>query len=86
MSEVPSRELRNNTADVLRRAAAGEDVVITVNGRRVARLVPLQAERRRWIAREELVRRLGVVQADPGLRRDLAELAGDTTDDLGPPA
>jgi hypothetical protein len=23
------------------------------------------------------------VQADPGLRRELAELAGDTTDDLG---
>ncbi len=84
MAEVPSRELRNSTADVLRRAASGEDVVITVNGRGVARLVPLQAQRRRWIARDELLRRLGAVQADPGLRADLAELAADTTDDLDP--
>lgn len=84
MTEVPSRELRNSTADVLRRVAAGEDVVITVNGRGVARLLPIQPQRRRWIDRAELVRRLGVAQADPGLRDDLAELAGDTTDDLGP--
>lgn len=84
MSEVPSRELRNSTADVLRRVAAGEDVVITVNGRGVARLLPIQPQRRRWIDRAELARRLGVAQADPGLRDDLAELAGDTTDDLGP--
>jgi len=84
MAEVPSRELRNHTAEVLRRVAAGEDVVITVNGRGVARLLPIQPQRRRWIDRAELVRRLGVSQADPGLRNDLAELAGDTTDDLGP--
>jgi hypothetical protein len=31
----------------------------------------------------ELAQRLRRVQADPGLRRELAELAGDTTDDLG---
>jgi antitoxin (DNA-binding transcriptional repressor) of toxin-antitoxin stability system len=63
---------------------AGEDVVITVNGRGVARLVPIQTSRRRWLPRAELVARLRVTQADAGLRRDLAELAGDTTDDLGP--
>jgi prevent-host-death family protein len=84
MAEIPSRDLRNRTAEVLRRVAAGEDVIVTVNGRRAARLVPVQTQRRRWITRDELVRRLGVVQADPGLRADLAELAGDTTDDLGP--
>jgi prevent-host-death family protein len=84
MSEVASRELRNDTAGVLGRVQAGEDVVITVNGRRVARLVPVQAARRRWLPRAELVRRLRTAQADPGLREDLAVLAGDTTDDLGP--
>ncbi len=63
---------------------AGEDVVITVNGRRVARLVPLQQVRRRWLPKAELVRRLRLTQADPGLREDLAALAGETTDDLGP--
>ncbi len=84
MTEVPSRDLRNHTAEVLRRVAAGEDVVVTVNGRQVARVVPVQARRRRWIARAELVRRLGIAQADPGLRHDLDVLAGETTDDLDP--
>ena len=84
MSEVASRDLRNGTAEVLRRVQAGEDVVITVNGKGVARLVPLPAVPRRWVPRTELVRRLRQVQADPGLRHDLAELAGETTDDLGP--
>src|SRR5919202_3144348 len=84
MAEIASRELRNNTAGVLGRVEAGEDVVITVNGRGVARLVPLQPARRRWLPRAELVRRLRIAQADPGLRSDLALLAGETTDDLGP--
>jgi prevent-host-death family protein len=84
MAEVPSRELRNDTAGVLGRVQAGEDVVITVNGRRVARLVPIQRSRRHWLPRAELVRRLGVAQADSALRTDLAELAGESTDDLGP--
>jgi prevent-host-death family protein len=83
MSEVASRDLRNDTAGVLKRVQAGEDVVITVNGRAVARLVPIQPARRRWLPRAELVRRLEHAQADPGLREDLARLAGDTTDDLG---
>ncbi len=83
-TEVPSRELRNNTADLLRRVGAGEQIVVTARGRPVASLVPFERGRRRWITREELVRRLAVVQADPGLRTDLARLAGETTDELGP--
>jgi len=84
MSEVASRELRNNTADLLRRVQAGERVVITTRGKPVASLVPFEPGRRRWLPREELVRRLAAAQADPALRDDLARLAGETTDDLGP--
>lgn len=84
MPEVASRELRNDTAGVLRRVQAGEEVVVTVNGRPVAQLVPLQRARRQWLPRTELIRRLRVAQADPGLRDDLARLAGETTDELGP--
>jgi prevent-host-death family protein len=85
MTDVAARELRNDTSGVIRRAQAGEHIVITVNGRPAAQLLPLQERSpRRWLPREELVRRLSTVQADPGLRRDLADLAGDTTDDLGP--
>ncbi|WP_300013373.1 type II toxin-antitoxin system prevent-host-death family antitoxin [Pseudonocardia sp.] len=84
MSEVPSRELRNDTAGVLRRVQEGERVTVTVNGRAVAELVPVQRSRRGWIGRDDLAARLHRVQADPGLRADLARLAGDSTDDLGP--
>jgi antitoxin (DNA-binding transcriptional repressor) of toxin-antitoxin stability system len=84
MSEVALRELRNNAADVLRRAQAGEHIVITSRGKPVASLDALVQPRRRWLPRAELLRRLSVAQADPGLREDLACLAGDTTEDLGP--
>jgi prevent-host-death family protein len=84
MSEIASRELRNDTAAVLRRVSAGEDVVITVSGKPVARLVAVAPRRRRWLGRRELGVRLQAQQADAGLRTDLARLAGETTDDLGP--
>jgi prevent-host-death family protein len=83
-SKVASRDLRNNTADLLRRVDAGEQIVITRRGEPVASLVPFEQPRRRWLSRAELVRRLATAQADPGLRDDLARLAGETTDDLGP--
>lgn len=84
MSEVAARELRNRTADVLRRVEAGEQVTITSRGRPVAELTPVRVRRRKPISRADLSRRLSQTQADPGLRDDLAVLAGDTTDDLGP--
>jgi prevent-host-death family protein len=82
MGDVASRELRNQTRDVLRRVAAGERVTITVNGRPVAVLAPVE-NRRRWVTRDEFVRRL--VQADPDLASELADLNPDTTDDLSSP-
>jgi prevent-host-death family protein len=84
MPEVPSRDLRNDTAGVLRRVQAGEDITITVRGRPVALLTPVRPKRRRWLTAAEFLTRLQRAQADPGLRADLAILAGDTTDDLGP--
>lgn len=82
--EVASRELRNNTAELLRQVSAGEQVVITTRGKPVASLVPYAPSRRRWLPRAELTQRLATAQADPALREDLARLAGDTTDDLDP--
>jgi prevent-host-death family protein len=69
---------------VLRRVREGEDVTITVNGRPVAVLTGLGLQRRRWLSKAELLSRLRRAQADPGLRQDLAVLASDTTEDLGP--
>jgi prevent-host-death family protein len=84
MNEVPSRELRNDMAGVLRRAQAGEDITITVKGRPVAILTAVLPKRRRWLTGTEFMARLRRAQADPGLRDDLDALAGDTSDDLGP--
>ena len=84
MSEVGSRELRNDTAGVLRRVQQGEDVTITVYRRPVAVLTVVRPQRRRWLSKTEFLSRLRHGHADPGLGRDLAVLAGDTTDDLGP--
>ena len=85
MAEVASRELRNETASVLRRASAGEDITITVNGKAVALLTALPQRPSRWLGRDELLRRISNAQADPGLRADLIALAGDTTDDADLP-
>jgi prevent-host-death family protein len=40
-TEIPQRELRNNTASLLRRVEAGEQLRITVHGHPVAELVPI---------------------------------------------
>ena len=82
MSTVASRELRNDTAGVLRRVQAGEEVTVTVNGRPVAVIAAVRPRRRRWVSKAELIKRLETSQADPDLRNDLAELAGETTDEL----
>jgi len=79
VTEIASRELRNQTRQVLARVEAGESVTITVNGRAVATLEPL-AGRRRWLPRGQFVRTL--VPADADLASELAALAPDSTDDL----
>ena len=80
---IASRELRNDTAGVIRRAASGESVEITVNGEPVAELVPLRAQRSHWTTKAVLLERLVQAQADPRLRDELRAISGGT-DDLGP--
>jgi prevent-host-death family protein len=82
--EVGSRELRNNTRALLARVEAGESITITVAGRPVALLEPVD-RRPRFVSRDEFVRRVVANQADAGMRLDLAALAPDTTDDLRAP-
>jgi len=81
MADIPVRELRNDTAGVLRRVQAGEDVTITVHGRAVARLIPAVDDRRRPIPREEFIAWLRGRPADPKLRDLLREVAGEMTDE-----
>ncbi|MDE0160142.1 MAG: type II toxin-antitoxin system prevent-host-death family antitoxin [Acidimicrobiaceae bacterium] len=81
MSEVASRELRNQTRALLDRVAEGERITVTVNGRPVAELAPV-AERPRWMTRGRFVRDVLARQADAALATDLASLNDETTDDL----
>jgi prevent-host-death family protein len=53
MAEVPSRELRNNTRDLIARANKGEAIVITVDGIPMAELQPVSTKRR-WVPKAEL--------------------------------
>jgi prevent-host-death family protein len=48
VTTIPQKELRNNVAEVLRRAEGGEDFTITVAGRPVAQLGP--AAKPRWVS------------------------------------
>lgn len=80
MSSVASRELRNQTRALLDRVDAGELITITVDGRAVAVLGPVP-RRPRWVPQAQLLELLTHHRADAALRRDLAELAPDTTDD-----
>ena len=74
MPDVSSRELRNHTADVLRRVEAGERVRVSVNRRPVAELVPL--ERPRWSSGAAMERILRDARADEALLDDLATVRG----------
>ena len=81
METVASRELRNQTRELLDRVAEGESVCITVHGKPVAELRPIE-ERPQWISRERFIRDVLAHQADHGMADDLADLKSETTDDL----
>ena len=81
MATVASRELRNSTRSLLDRVEAGETLTITIDGRPMAVLAPV-GRRRRWISSDEFTSTMLAHQADPSLSDDLAELAGEMTDDV----
>jgi prevent-host-death family protein len=87
---IPQRELRNNVADVLRRAEAGTEFTITVRGRPVARLGPAERphERRVDLDRDTVRALLIATPVDDALADDIAaarteeEPTGDPWDRL----
>jgi prevent-host-death family protein len=80
--DVGVRDLRNHTTRVIDAVKAGERVVLTVNGEPTADIVP-HGERTRWLGGEQLREQLRERAADPGLGRELDELAGQTLDEIG---
>ncbi|MCC5580556.1 type II toxin-antitoxin system prevent-host-death family antitoxin [Microtetraspora sp. AC03309] len=82
MAAIPARELRNNTAEVLRRVEAGEEIDVLRDNRPVAKIIPF-SRRRRWIPAVEIVGELGRLGPDTtGLAEELREALPETTDDL----
>jgi len=73
-TDVPQRELRNNTAGLLRRIEAGERLRITVHGHPVAELVPVDRVQE-FVPFDELVSGLrGLLRSDDRLHEELSEL------------
>jgi prevent-host-death family protein len=78
MTDVSSRDLRNHTADVLRRVEAGERLRISVNRRPVAELIPLG--RPQWTSGAAIERVIQEARADVALLDDLAAIRGQVVE------
>jgi prevent-host-death family protein len=82
MSAIPARDLRNHTAEVLRRVEAGEEIEVLKDNRPVAKLIPLP-RRRRWLPAVEIGGELVRLGPDTtGLAEELRQTLSETTDDL----
>ena len=77
MATNPQKELRNRVSEVLRRAEAGEELTITVAGRPVARLGPI--ERSRWVSGAAL-ERVWSAPAPRTLTEDLERFPANAVD------
>jgi prevent-host-death family protein len=81
MNQIPSRELRNDVASVLRRVESGQSLRITVRGRPVADLVPI-GNRPSTMTWTRFRSGLDSGQADSGLEGELRDALAGSTDDV----
>lgn len=82
---IPQRELRNDVSAILREVEAGTEFTVTVRGRAVAKVVPIDEtpKPRRDVDRETL-RRLLATPVDDQWAADLADLRAFQRGDPGP--
>jgi prevent-host-death family protein len=73
--EITQRELRNESATIMRGVERGESFTITRNGTPIGRLIPLR--KRTFVPREEVIAAFATAPAlDPDqFRRDLDAIA-----------
>jgi prevent-host-death family protein len=82
MTAIPARDLRNHTAEVLRRVEAGEEIEVLKANRPVAKIIPL-SQRRQWLPAVEIGHQLARLGPDStGLAEELRNTLTETTDDL----
>ena len=79
--EVSVRELRNRTAEVVKRVEAGETLSLTVNRRPVADIVP-HDQRPKWVPWAVVRSIAEETPADRGLLAELDDALDDTIGDL----
>lgn len=82
MREIPQRDLRNNVSAVLREVEEGNSLRITVRGRPVADLVPVQRGKKRSFSADEVRRLVADSPLDAGFFTDVDAAAGDRIDEL----
>ena len=81
--EIASRELRNDTAGLLRRVKAGESLVITLRGKPVADLVPHRQPLGQGLTPAEVVEIRELASGDPTWGAELAAMrASDRLDPI----
>jgi len=81
--EVASRELRNDTAGLLRRVEEGETLVITRRGKPVADLVPHRQSMGRGLTPAEVIEIREIASGDPTWGAELAAMrASDKLDPI----
>jgi len=79
VTEIPKGEFVDDPDEVLRRVEAGEDVIVTVDGK------PVMDMRRhpRGVTWDEFWTALERIPSDPSFAADVRDVAGDeSTDDL----
>jgi prevent-host-death family protein len=81
MRSIPQRELRNNISRVLREVEAGESVTVTVDGRPVAQIVPVES-RRVFVPRQQLQRLFHDAPLDRDFTADVDAALDETVDIL----
>ena len=81
MKTIPQRELRNRVSRVLREVEAGVRMRITVDGRPVADLVPVEGARRTFVSKDDVAALLRRASLDRNFARDLARISA-TIDEL----
>jgi len=82
MKTISQCELRNHVSRVLRQVEAGERMRITVDGRPVDDLVPIDGVRRSVVPIDEVLRLLARAPLDWKFSRDIEGAAGATIEEL----
>ena len=73
MKTVTAKDLKNRTGEVLRHVRAGERVIVTIRGVRVAEFVPVK----RAVTREKQRSRRAVIQSVIGKYRGMGTVEED---------